>query len=336
LTDGKSFCTEHTNASRTMLYDLHKGEFTAELLAIFGIPKAILPEIRASNAHFGVTTNFLPLPDGVPITGCLGDQQAALFGHGFTETGGAKVTMGTGAFLLFNVGNTLQRSTSSKEMQGLLTTVALAPKGGDRSFAVEASAFIAGAAVQFLRDNFGWFEKSIECEALIAASKRDPNLLFIPALAGLGSPYWNADAKGVLFGLTRGSTRGEIVRAVVESIAFQNVYLLDLMQRCGGAALRDLAVDGKVALNDPLMQLQSDILGIPVLRPADVDITARGAARIALAGLTNDIGTATNITQTGTARKFIPAPDHARTKTLYDEWCRAQHVVDQFYRGKFW
>lgn len=270
LTGGESFVTDHTNASRTMLYNLHTGEYDAELLKLFSIPAHALPEIKPSIGHFGVTKGIHGLPDSIPITGNLGDQQAALFGQNCVHPGEAKITFGTGAFLLMNTG---ENAVSADN--GLLTTVAYST-AQKRVFALEGSAFIAGAAVQFLRDNFGWVKNSAESAEIAMSYPRDEEVLFIPSLAGLGAPYWNPQARGVLFGLTRGTQKSQIIRSVLESIAMQNVQLLRLMEKISEQKIVRVGVDGGASRNDFLMQFQSDILQTILIRPTNIETTSLG------------------------------------------------------------
>lgn len=323
LTNGKSFATDHTNASRTMLYHLEQGQYDQELLDLFGIKQQTLPEIRPSIGPFGKTQGLGMLPDGIPILGVLGDQQSALFGQGCTKPGQAKITFGTGAFLLMNTG---EHHTCSHE--GLLTTVAYSTKQ-KRTFALEGSAFVAGAAVQFLRDNFQWFQQSFQSEALATALPRDENLLFVPSLAGLGAPHWNPHAKGVLFGLTRGSQKGQIIRAVLESIALQNVGLLRLMEQVSTQPLDLIGIDGGGSKNDFLMQFQSDVLGTKLLRPKNIETTSLGAARAArLALLEKD----TDQEEIMVEKQFLPTMPKQDADRLVSAWAKAVDCVNGFYQ----
>ncbi|MEN9529671.1 MAG: glycerol kinase, partial [Pseudomonadota bacterium] len=280
LTNRKSFVTDPTNASRTMLYNLHTATWDKELLQLFSVPETALPKVSPSSGHFGVTQGLGFLPDGIPITGILGDQQAALFGQGCTQPGEAKITYGTGAFLLMNTGTKAVPSRS-----GLLTTVAFGHSDGTLSYALEGAAFIAGAAVQFLRDQFRWIASAAEVESLALREERDPNVLFVPALSGLGAPFWNPHAKGALFGLSRGTSQSQIARAVLESIALQNAQLLELMQQDSGQRISQVGVDGGAAQNNSLMQFQADSLQTNLIRPTNFETTARGAAAAAVLGL---------------------------------------------------
>ncbi len=279
LTGGEVHATDVTNASRTLLMNLHTLAWDDELLALFRVPSAVLPRIVPSAGVVGVTKGLSYLPDGLPIAGIAGDQQAALFGQACFAPGEAKCTYGTGAFVLMNVGKT---PVSSKN--GLLTTVAW--KIGDQVYyALEGSAFIAGAAVQWLRDGLGLIQSAADVEALARTVPDDGGVLFVPALAGLGAPHWDPDARGLVVGLTRGSNKGHLARAVLEGIAMEVDDLLTAMANDAGQPLTGLRVDGGAARNDLLMQLQADVGGVRVDRPKDIESTSRGAAMLAGVGL---------------------------------------------------
>lgn len=325
LTGGASFVTEHTNASRTMLYNIKKGNYDTELSSLFNVPLTALPEIRNSCGNFGVTKGIPELPDGIPITGILGDQQSALFGQNCLNNGEAKITFGTGAFLLMNVGEKIPITDS-----GLLTTVAFSTKE-KRIFALEGAAFIAGASVQFLRDNFGWVKNSAESAELAMHYPRDDDLFFVPSLAGLGAPYWNPNAKGVLFGLTRGTQKSQIIRAVLESIALQNVQLLNLMEKVSGQKITKVGVDGGASRNNYLMQFQSDILQVELVRPKNTETTSLGAARAARIGLFGE--DVQNISHEEQAQKFKPQMPAAIANANLMKWARAVDCVNAFYPG---
>ena len=322
LTGGKSAVTDDTNASRTMLYNLRSGTYDKELLQLFGVKESFLPEIRPSAGLFGVTLSVPGIPNGIPITGCLGDQQAALFGHDALKKGEGKITYGTGAFLLMNTGKDLSTSDN-----GMLTTVAYSEKGS-RAFAFEGSAFIAGAAIQFLRDNFHWFKSAPESDALAVSVPRDPNLTFIPALAGLGAPFWNPEAKGVLFGLTRGTKKAQIIRAVLESIALQNVQILKLMESSLKQRIRRLGVDGGAAKSDFLMQFQADTVRVVLQRLQTTEITALGGAKIALRGL-GEFPKNINLTE----KTFKPKISPKEANLIVSAWNKAASAVDVFYKS---
>lgn len=273
LTGGRSHVTDATNASRTLLYNLKTGGWDQDLLKIFGVPESVLPAIVPNAGRMGETNGTGILPDGTPITGAAGDQQAALVGQACFKPGMAKCTYGTGAFLLMNVGD---KPVLSKNQ--LLTTVAL-DLHGRRTFALEGSAFIAGAAVQWLRDGLGLIRSASEIEGLAREVPDAGGVSFVPALAGLGAPVWNPDARGLFAGLTRGTTKGHLARAVLEGVAFQIVDLLDAMAAdSGGKRLKELRVDGGACQNELLMQLQTDFLGQAVVRPQQIETTIVGAA----------------------------------------------------------
>ena len=272
LTDGKVHATDASNASRTLIYDIHRGDWSDELLAAFDIPRSLLPEVKPSSGVFGQATEF-----GVPIAGMAGDQQAALFGQAALAPGQAKNTYGTGCFLLMHIGTRARTST-----QGLITTRA-AQVGDAAQFALEGSVFVGGAVVQWLRDGLRAIGGSGEVQALASSVPDAGGVMFVPAFAGLGAPYWRPDARGALLGLTRGTTQAHIARAALESIAFQSAAVLTAMNADVDAAdrLTELRVDGGASANDLLMQFQADLLGIPVLRPKVIETTALGAALLA-------------------------------------------------------
>jgi glycerol kinase len=276
LTGGQVHATDVTNASRTLLFDLHKLAWSDELLELIGVPRSILPEVVASSGVVGTTRGVPGLPDGIPIAGLAGDQQAALFGQACFTPGDAKCTYGTGAFILMNTGDWPVASRS-----GLLTTVAWKLATGEVSYALEGSAFIAGAAVQWLRDGLGFFASAAEVEALAATVPDSGGVIVVPAFAGLGAPHWRPNARGSITGLTRGTTRAHIARATLEGIALQNVDILRAMATDAGRALTVLKVDGGASANDLLMQFQSDVLGVEIARPELVESTALGAAFLA-------------------------------------------------------
>lgn len=275
LTRGKVHVTDVTNASRTLLMNLKTLRWDPELLKLFQIPKTILPNIRSCSEIYGTTEGVKGLPDGIPIAGMAGDQQAALFGQACFAPGEAKCTYGTGSFLLMNVGN---KPVFSKS--GLLTSVAW-KIGKEKIYALEGSAFIAGAGVQWLRDELKIISSSSEVEKLAKTVSDHGGVHFVLALAGLGAPHWEPQARGVLCGLTRGSSRGHIARAVLEGIAFSQFDILRAMQKDSGKRLKMLKVDGGATVNDLLMQFQSDILKTPLIRPKVIETTALGAAFLA-------------------------------------------------------
>ena len=272
LTAGKSFKTEPSNASRTLVFDIEKLKFDKDLCKIFNVPLEIWPEVKPSMGLFGVTEGVPGLKDGTPITGMLGDQQAALLGQACTRVGEAKCTFGTGAFLLMNTG-----SKKIKSRHRLLSTVAWQDQQGVATYALEGSAFIAGAAVQWMRDELKIISSSEEIETLASQVKDTDGVYFVPALTGLGAPYWDPNARGLISGLTRGTNRSHLALAVLEGIAFQNVDLLLAMEKDLGGKLKALNVDGGASKNNLLMQIQADLLGRITRRPKIVDSTMLGA-----------------------------------------------------------
>ena len=267
--------TDYTNASRTLLFNIHTMAWDDELCRYFGVPRSLLPEARPSAAELGRTRGLEFLPDGIPITGAAGDQQAALFGQCAFEPGEAKCTYGTGAFFLLHTGNAPVFSRHQ-----LLTTVAAMTDAKAR-YALEGSVFVAGAAVQWLRDGLHLFGKAEDTLELAIKSNPAEPVLFVPAFVGLGSPYWEPDARGAIFGLTRGTTKADVARAALEGVAFQVADLIDAARSDMGSTLATLRVDGGMARNDWFLQYQADTLGMPVLRSPASESTALGAAFLA-------------------------------------------------------
>ena len=318
LTGGRVHATDVSNASRTMCFDIRRLAWDDELLAAMDIPRAILPEIHSSSEVYGMTApDIFGAP--IPIAGVAGDQQAATFGQACYEPGQAKNTYGTGAFLLLVTGDAPVASAN-----GLLTTVAwrLGPQG-PVTYALEGSVFVAGAAVQWLRDGLRVIERSADVERLASGVTDTAGVYLVPAFVGLGAPYWDPYARGVIVGLTRGSGLPEIARATIDSMAYQVADLLDAMQADAGFRLAVLAVDGGAAVNDVLLQFQADLLDVPVERPAVVETTAWGAA--ALAGLAVGFwGSPTEIAALRSVdRRFEPAMSPARRTELLRGWHRA-------------
>ncbi len=274
LTAGAVHATDISNASRTMLFNIHTGQWDPELLALMDIPRSMLLEVRSSSELYGHTSGDL-LGARVPISGVAGDQQAALFGQTCFTPGSVKNTYGTGCFMLMNVGEKPAESANK-----LLSTVAWR-LGGTTHYALEGSVFIGGAVVQWLRDSLGIIQSSKDIEALAASVENSGGVYFVPAFAGLGSPYWDAYARGSISGLTRGTTAAHIARAALESIAHQTADLLECMQKDYGQPVAEMRVDGGAAENNLLMQIQADLLGVPVLRPQVIQTTALGAAYLA-------------------------------------------------------
>lgn len=276
LTSGAVHATEVSNASRTLLFNIHSAAWDDDLLRLLRVPRAVLPEVRSSCEVYGHTRGLRALPDGIPIAGIAGDQQAALFGQACFEAGQAKVTYGTGAFVLMNTGD--RPVTSSR---GLLTTIAWKLGDAPTQYALEGSVFIAGAVVQWLRDELRIIDDAAEIEALARSVDDSGGVVFVPAFAGLGAPYWDPDARGALLGLTRGSGRAHIARAALEGIAHQVADVVEAMSADAGRELRGLRVDGGAAADDLLLELQADLLGSSVRRPTNLETTAAGAAFLA-------------------------------------------------------
>jgi len=275
LTGGRVHATDFTNASRTLLFDLEKMRWSPALLKQFEVPSEILPDVMPSSGVFGHTRNLPGIPDGIPIAGIAGDQQAALYGQGCVKPGMSKNTYGTGCFLLLHTGSRPVRSRA-----GLLTTVACGPRG-EAAYALEGSVFIAGAALQWLRDGLQVLATAGESEAMARSIEDTGGVVMVPAFVGLGAPYWRPDVRGALFGLTRGTTRAHIARAALESLTFQTRDVVEAMARDSGRRTRVLRVDGGASANDWLMQYQADLLGVPVERPRVVETTALGAGLLA-------------------------------------------------------
>jgi glycerol kinase len=280
LTGGRVHATDPTNASRTMLYHIGRRQWDDVLLERFSVPRTVLPEVRPSSGDFGRTHRVPGLPDGIPVSGVAGDQQAAMFGQGCVTPGDSKNTYGTGCFFLLQTGRKRIASRS-----GLITTIACGPTG-EATYALEGSVFMAGAAVQWLRDGLGLLKAAAESEALATSVPDSGGVVMVPAFVGLGAPYWRSDVRGALLGLTRGTTRAHVARATLESIAFQSRDLVSAMrQDVGARAIRSrmkvLRVDGGAAANDFLMQYQADLLGMRVERPRVIETTALGAGLLA-------------------------------------------------------
>lgn len=275
LTGGKIHVTDVSNASRTLLMNLETLEWDPELLKIFQVPASLLPEIKSCSEVYGYTKNVPGLPDGIPIAGMAGDQQAALFGQACFQAGEAKCTYGTGSFLLMNTGKKLVRSKA-----GMLTTVAW-KINHQVCYALEGSAFIAGAAVQWLRDGLKLIHKSPDIESLAVSVPDSGGVTFVPAFVGLGAPHWRPEARGIISGITRGTTGAHLARATLEGIAFLQYDILQAMQKDLGKKLKVLKVDGGASVNEILMQFQADILGVDLVRPRMIETTALGAAFLA-------------------------------------------------------
>ena len=317
LSGGKSHVTDVSNASRTQLMNIKTGNWDKELLKIFGVDQSLLPEIRESSGVLAYTKGLGFLPDGIPISGVAGDQQAALFGQVCFDVGEAKCTFGTGSFMLMNTGNKMVLSKS-----GLLTTIAW-KIGKKTTYALEGSVFICGASVQWLRDNLKIISKSSEVEELALQVEDTGGVEFVPALTGLGAPYWNPEARGLISGLTRGSTRAHIARATLEAMALQNSDVLIAMQKDSKKKLKKLKVDGGAAENNLLMQIQSDYLNTETIRPSNVETTSLGAAYLAGlgVGLWKDIKEIQKIWKED--RKFKPNLSEKNRKQRFEKWHKA-------------
>ncbi len=316
LSGGRAHITDYSNASRTMLYDIRKLEWSDELLRDLGIPKAILPEVRGNSEIFFESDASL-FGAAIPVGGVAGDQQAAMFGQACFAPGEAKNTYGTGSFLLMQTG---PEATVSENR--LLTTIAWGIDGAVE-YALEGAIFVTGAAVQWLRDGLGIIEKASDVEALAASVEDSGGVAFVPALAGLGAPYWDSGARGTLTGITRGTTKAHIARATLEGIAFQTRDVVDAMQADSGIALEELRVDGGASANDLLMQIQADVLGVPVVRPKNVETTVLGAAY--LSGLASGVWQSREDVRSSweVDRRFEPAWSEADREERYRGWCDA-------------
>jgi glycerol kinase len=317
LTGGALHATDVTNASRTLLWNLHAADWDDELLAILGVPRSILPTVRASSELYGETLGRL-FGAPIPIAGVAGDQQAALFGQACLRPGMVKNTYGTGCFLLMNTGDRPVRSRHE-----LLTTPAWRLGAGRTAYALEGSVFVAGAVVQWLRDGLGMIQTAAEVEALAASVPDSGGVVLVPAFTGLGAPHWDPYARGALVGITRGTTAAHIARAALEAIAFQVADVLDAMAADADVPIAELRVDGGAAVNDLLMQLQADLAGVPVVRPRVRETTALGAAYLAglAAGVWKDTGEIAARWQM--ERTFEPALDPAHAAARRARWNRA-------------
>jgi glycerol kinase len=314
LTGGAVHATDVTNASRTLLMDLERRAWDDELCALFGVPRAVLPEIRPSSGKFGVTKGVRGLPDGIPIAGVAGDQQAAMVGQACFAEGEAKCTYGTGAFLLMNAG---PHKVASKN--GLLGTVAW-QIGDEVAYALEGSAFIAGAVVQWLRDGLGLFKKSADVEKLARSVPDSGGVTFVPALAGLGAPHWRQEARGLISGIDRGVTKAHIARAALEGVAFAIYDLAQAMAQDIGKPMPMFRVDGGASANDLLMQFQADLLRVTIERPKMIETTALGAAFLAGLGTGIWAGVKELKAAWGAGKQFKPKMDAAVREAHLARW----------------
>jgi glycerol kinase len=315
---GGAHLTDVTNASRTMLFDIRTVDWSAELLADLAIPRLMLPEVRPSATYFGETlTSHFGAP--LPVTGIAGDQQAALFGHACLRPGEAKNTYGTGSFVLMQTGDRAVDST-----HGLLTTIAWQLDTGATQYALEGSIFVTGAAVQWLRDGLGLIDRAEQIETLAATVPDTSGVVFVPALTGLGAPDWDPDARGLIIGLSRGTNAGHVARAALEAICFQTRDVIDAMAEDAPVPLTELRVDGGAAANDTLLQLQADLLGVPVVRPAFLETTALGVAALARIGAGLDTADAhRDRIRQADDRRFEPAISADERDSRYSRWRRA-------------
>ena len=315
LTGGTVHATDPSNASRTLLFNLHDLAWDPAMLDLLGVPAAMLPEVRPSSGEFGTATALSP--DAPPIAGVAGDQQSALFGQQCTRPGMVKNTYGTGCFMLMNTGT---KAVMSRHR--LLTTVAW-QIGGETHYALEGSIFMGGATVQWLRDELDMIGDSAEIEALAAGVPDSDGVVLVPAFAGLGTPHWNGHARGTLFGLTRGSGKAHLARAALDAIAHQTVDVVRAMEADAGVSIPELRVDGGATVNNLLMQIQSDLLNISVVRPEITETTALGAAYLAGLGVGFWSNTADIQSQWAAERTFSPQLDDAERKTADHRWQRA-------------
>jgi len=315
LTGNRTHVTDVSNASRTLLFNIHLNDWDPELLRLFGVPRAILPDVHPSAHAFGMIPADV-VGEPLVIGGIAGDQQAAMFGQACHHPGMAKNTYGTGCFMLLHTGDKVVTSQS-----GLISTACAQTK--QKEYALEGSVFIGGAVVQWLRDGLGFFTSSSEVEKLAASVPDSGDVYLVPAFTGLGAPYWDPHARGSISGLTRGTTRAHIARAALESIAFQSAELLEAMQNDSGEKLSELRVDGGAAANDLLMQFQADLLGVPVVRPKVLETTALGAAY--LAGLTVDLWKSREelASHWKADRRFEPRMDRKKAAERMARWREA-------------
>jgi glycerol kinase len=316
--DGGAFATEPSNASRTMLFDIRSMAWSGPLLERFGVPTTALPEVQPSSGRFGRTAVGVGCPAGIPVSGIAGDQQAALFGQACLEPGMAKNTYGTGSFVLMHVGD-----RCPEPVEGLLTTVAWSLADGTTAYALEGAIFVTGAAVQWLRDGLGVIERADEMAELAASVDDSDGCMLVPAFTGLGSPWWDPYARGTIVGITRGTTRAHLARAVLDAISLQTLDVVEAMCESSGHPIPALKADGGAAANDLLLQIQADDLQVPVSRPVVHETTALGAAY--LAGLAEGFWESLDDVSANWAldREVLPAVDRAGADAAYARWLRA-------------
>jgi glycerol kinase len=318
LTGGDVHVTDVTNASRTMLFDIRTLQWSPELCDLFGVPMSALPTVKPSSGRFGATSDTYGCPAGIPISGVAGDQQAALFGQACFTPGMAKNTYGTGSFVLLNVGPICPPPT-----EGMLTTVAWQLSDGTVAYALEGAIFVTGAAVQWLRDGLGVIQSATEIGPLAASTPDSGGVYLVPAFTGLGSPWWDPYARGTIVGITRGTSKAHLARAVIEAMAYQTRDAVEAMSRASGTALATLRVDGGASVMDVLLQMQSDQLGVVVQRPIDQETTALGAAY--LAGLAEGVWPSLDAINDRWEidATFEPEPDRTFTDLGHATWLRA-------------
>ncbi len=318
LTGGDVHATDPTNAARTMLYDIVDRTWSPELCGMLNVPMAALPEVKPSSGRLGISSDRRGAPPGIPVSGVAGDQHAALFGQACFAPGMAKNTYGTGSFVLLNVGSRCPPPT-----EGMLTTIAWELADGSVTYALEGAIFVTGAAIQWLRDGLGIIDAAPETGPLAASVDSTDGVFLVPAFTGLGSPWWDPYARGIIVGLTRGTTRAHIARATVEAMAYQTRDVVEAMEAASGTAITDLRVDGGASVMDLLCQLQSDQLGVTVRRPVDQETTALGAAFLAglAEGVWDDLAAIERTWQLDAS--FEPAADRTVADRLHAQWLRA-------------
>jgi len=329
LTGGKTFATDVSNASRTLLMNIKTLDYDSDMLKIFKVKRESLPKILPSNSSYGVTKKLSNLLSGIPISGVIGDQQSALFGQGCYERGDAKVTFGTGSFLLMNTGNKIVHSKA-----GLLSTVAWSLEGQRKAtYALEGGAFNCGSAVQWLRDGLEFFKNAKEIESLAKKVKDAEGVFFVPAFNGLGAPYWDPEVRGTFTGLTRGTTRAHIARATLESLALQNFDIFQAMKNDAKMSLGKIHVDGGASRNNLLMQLQSDILYAPIFRPKNIESTSLGAGLMAGLGLGwwSDLSDVPILK--GVGQQFQPKISLKEQKSMVQAWQALVKKLGRLYRN---
>ncbi|NCB34090.1 MAG: glycerol kinase [Erysipelotrichia bacterium] len=317
LSGMKVHATDYSNASRTLLYNIYEKKWDKDLCRIMNIPMNMLPEVKDSSGVFALTAPYHFFGQEVPISGVAGDQQAALFGQNCFSEGMTKNTYGTGCFLLMNTGNTPKKSSN-----GLVTTIAWGYRG-EITYALEGSVFVAGSAIQWLRDKMNFFSKTSESEALAESAKKDSGVMIVPAFVGLGAPYWDDRCRGAIFGITRGTSIADITRATLNSLGYQTRDILTAMQEDSGTQIPTLRVDGGASSNNYLMQFQSDILQCSVIRPMNVETTALGAAHLAglAVGYWKDLKELEEI-DVG-MKEYCPEMSQEKADHLYSRWCQA-------------